>query len=156
MPVEVRDFIFFCHHFWLLVTTRFWILETEKVCPTWIVMSLHTLKTARVCLLALGSIVNFFRLDTWKCWSNSKIGHLDFGTLGTIRRSTWDPRHIAKVHRFGTWDPEIILKVDVRDSLNEIFGHCTWWIRALARLGEFLGRRRRRRRRHLFEEDKNK
>ena len=32
--------------------------------------------------------------------------------------------------------------------LNGIFGPCTWWIRALARLGEFLGRRRRCRR-HL-------
>ena len=32
--------------------------------------------------------------------------------------------------------------------LNGIFGPCTWWMRALARLGEFLGRRRRRRR-HL-------
>ena len=39
--------------------------------------------------------------------------------------------------------------IEVRDSLNGIFGPCTGWIRALARLGEFLGRRHRRRRRHL-------
>ena len=42
-----------------------------------------------------------------------------------------------------------ITNIEVMDSLNGIFGPCTWWIRALARLGEFLGRRRRRRRRHL-------
>ena len=41
------------------------------------------------------------------------------------------------------------LLIEVRDSLNGIFGPWASWTRALARLGELLGRRRRRRRRHL-------